>query len=74
MKYGIFVCTRCKKAKVVDLSCKKTKCHRCGKILKLEKLKILYETDSENKVRQALGLFNAEMDGRLEEFKVIMKK
>jgi len=74
MKYGIFVCTRCKKAKVVDLSCKTSKCHRCGKILKLEKLKIWYETDSENKVRQALGLFNAEMDGRLEEFKGIMKK
>ena len=74
MKFGIVVCPRCKKAKVVDLSCKTAKCHRCGKVLKLEKLRILYETDSEHKVRQALGLVNAEMDGRLEEFKGIMKK
>jgi transposase-like protein len=74
MKFGIVVCPRCKKAKVVDLFCKTTKCHRCGKVLKLEKLKILYETDSEHKVRQALGLVNAEMDGRLEEFKGILRK
>jgi len=74
MKFGIIVCPRCKKAKVVDLSCKTTKCHRCDKVLKLKKLKILYETDSEHKVRQALGLVNAEMDGRLEEFKGIMTK
>ena len=74
MKFGIVVCPKCKKAKVVDLSCKTTKCYRCGKVLKLEKLKILYETDSEDKVRQALGLVNAEMDGKFEEFKEIMKK
>jgi PHP family Zn ribbon phosphoesterase len=74
MKFGIVVCSRCKKAKVVDLSRETTKCHRCGKVLRLEKLRILYETDSEHKVRQALGLVNAEMDGKLEEFKGIMRK
>jgi len=74
MNFGIVFCPRCKKAKVVDLSFKTTKCHRCGKVLKLEKLKILYETDSEHKVRQALGLVNAKMDGRFEEFKVLMSK
>ena len=74
MKFGIVVCPRCKKAKVVDLSCDTTKCHRCGKVLNLEKIKIWYKTDSEHKVRQALGLVNAELDGRFEEFKEIMKK
>jgi transposase-like protein len=73
MKFGIVVCPRCKKAKVVDLSCKTTKCHRCGKVLRLEHLKILYKSNSDQKIRQAWGLVNAEMDGRLEDFKELMK-
>jgi transposase-like protein len=72
MKFGIVVCPRCKKAKVVDLSCKTTKCHRCGKVLRLEHLRILHKSNSDQKIRQALGLVNAEIDGRLEEFKELM--
>lgn len=74
MRFGIVVCPKCKKAKAVELSCKTTKCLRCGRILKLDKLKIMYETDSEQKLRQALGLINAEMDGKLEEFKELIEK
>ena len=74
MKFGIVVCPRCKKTKVVNLAVRTAKCHRCGKVLKLEKLRIIYETDSEHKVRQTLGLINAKMDGRLEEFKEMMRK
>ena len=73
MKFGIVVCPRCKKAKVVDLSCKTTKCHRCGKVLRLEHLRILHKSNSDQKIRQALGLVNAEMDGRFEEFKELME-
>jgi len=73
MKFGIVVCPRCKKAKVVDLSCKTTKCHRCGKVLSLEHLRILHKSNSDQKIRRALGLVNAEMDGRFEEFKELMK-
>jgi len=71
MRFGIVACPKCKKAKGVNLSCKTTRCIRCGKLLMLEKLRILYETDSEQKLRQTLGLINAEMDGRLEEFKEV---
>jgi len=73
MKFGIVGCPKCRKTKVVDLSCKTTRCPRCGTVLTLEKLKILYKTDSEQKARQALGLVNAKMDGKLEEFKEVMK-
>ena len=73
MKFGIVVCPRCKKAKVVDLSCKTTKCHRCGKVLSLEHLRILHKSNSDQKIRRALGLVNAEMDGRFEEFKELMR-
>ena len=73
MRFGIVVCPKCKKAKGVNLSCKTTRCIRCGKLLMLEKLRILYKTDSEQKLRQTLGLINAEMDGRLEKFKELQR-
>ena len=73
MQYGIIACPKCRKTKGVDISCRTTRCPRCGRVLKLEKLKILYRTDSEQKLRHALGLINAEMEGRLEEFQKLIK-
>jgi hypothetical protein len=73
MKFGVIVCPRCKRAKGVDLSCRTTKCSRCGRILKLEVLKIFYRTDSSEKLRQAIGFVNAELDGKLEEFRETLK-
>jgi hypothetical protein len=73
MRFGIVVCPKCKKAKGINLSCKTTRCIGCGKLLMLEKLRILHKTDSEQKLRQTLGLINAEMNGRLEEFKELQK-
>jgi len=69
MKFGIIVCPKCKKAKGVILSYKTTKCNRCGKVLNLGKIKILYKTNSEQKLRHSLGLINAELDGQLDHFK-----
>ena len=69
MKFGIIVCPKCKKTKAIELIHKTTKCNRCGKLLAIEKLKIFCKTNSEQKLRQAIGLINAEMDGKLEEFK-----
>ena len=74
MRFGVIVCPGCKKAKGVNLSSKTTKCIRCGKTLNLEKLKILYETTSRQKLQNALGIINADMDGRLEDFKKVMEK
>lgn len=73
MKFGVVVCPHCKKVKGVDLSCKTTKCPRCGKVLRLENLKIFYKTDSMEKLQQAIGLVNAELDGKLKEFKEILQ-
>ena len=60
MRYGIVVCSKCKNARIVDLSYKTTKCVKCGYLLKLEKFKIFYESDSQVRLREILGLFNAE--------------
>lgn len=73
MKFGVVVCPNCKKVKGVELSCKTTKCPRCGKVLRLENLKIFYKTDSQEELQQAIGLMNADLDGRLDEFKKIIQ-
>jgi transposase-like protein len=62
MKFGVIVCPQCKQVKGIELSSKTTKCIRCGKTLQLKKLQIFYETDSQEKLRQAIGLLNAELD------------
>ena len=73
MIYGVIVCPKCKKVKGVDLSKKTTKCHGCGKILTIDKLKIFYKTTSQEKLQRAIGLMNAKFDGRLNEFKEILQ-
>ena len=73
MKFGVIVCPNCKKVKGVELSCKTTKCPRCGKVLRLENLKIFYKTDSQEELQQAIGLMNADLDGRRDEFKKIIQ-
>ena len=69
MRFGIIVCPKCKKSKAVDLSNKTTKCVRCNKNLKLKEMKILFETDSQRELRKVIGLVNAEIDGRIDDFK-----
>lgn len=73
MKFGVIVCPKCKQVKGVDLANKTTKCPRCGKVSRLSKLKILYETDSRAKLQQAIGLKNAELDGKYNEFKELIQ-
>ena len=73
MKFGIIVCPNCKKVKGVDLSCETTKCPQCSKVLRLKNLKIFYKTNSMEKLQQAIGLVNAELDGKLKEFKEILQ-
>ena len=68
MRVGVIVCPHCKQAKGVNLASKTTKCPRCGKTLTLKKLKIFYETDSQEKLRKAIGLINAEQNGKYTEF------
>ena len=73
MRLGVIVCPQCKQVRGVDLSSKTKKCAGCGKTLSLEKLKIFYETDSQEKLRQAIGLLNAELDRKSITFKKLLR-
>jgi len=72
MRLGVIVCPQCKQVKGVNLSSKTTKCVGCGKTLTMEKLKIYYQTDSQEKLRQAIGLLNAELDRKNVAFKKLL--
>jgi len=74
MRFGVVVCPSCRRVKGVRLSCKTTRCPGCSRVFRLKDLRIVYETDSEQKLRQAIGLVNADIDGKLGEFKVLIKK
>lgn len=69
MKFGVVVCPRCKKALGIDLSCKTTTCPRCGKRFKHKDLRVFYRTSSEQELQQAIGQINAQLDGKLAEFR-----
>jgi hypothetical protein len=74
MKYGVVVCSKCKTPKGVVLSSKTTRCNRCNKNLIIQKVKVLYKTNSESELRNAIGFINAEKDGNLEKFKKTFAK
>jgi Zn ribbon nucleic-acid-binding protein len=62
MRFGVIVCPQCNQVKGMDLSAKTTKCIRCGKTLQMKKLKIFYETESQEQLRKAIGLLNAKLE------------
>jgi len=59
MKYGVIVCSKCKMAKGVILSNKTTKCNRCGKVIKLDKVRILFKTNTINELKNYIGKTNS---------------
>jgi len=74
MKYGIVVCSKCKRAKGFLLNNKTTRCIVCGKVLNIKKLKIMFKTDSRVKMRNAIGIINADIDGNSEIFQKFIAK
>ncbi len=70
--FGVIVCPQCNHVKSVNLSSMTTKCIRCGKTLQIKKLKIFYETESQEKLRKAIGLLNAEFQKKNDVFKKVL--
>ena len=66
MRFGIIVCSKCKKAKGVSLDNKTTKCFYCGRAINLSKVKILYKTESREELQNKLGKLNAELFSKKE--------
>ena len=74
MRFGVIVCPQCKQVKGVNLASKTTKCIHCGKTLQIGKLKICYETESQEKLRKAIGLLSTDLVGNRETFRNLLYK
>jgi len=72
MRYGVIVCPQCNQVKGVDLNSRTTRCFHCGKTLQMKKLKIFYETESQEKLHEAVGLMNAELEGKRSTFATLL--
>ena len=66
MRFGVIVCTNCKKVKAVDLSFQTTKCIKCNKVINLKNVKILYKSNSQEQIREAIGKINVKLMGKLD--------
>jgi len=60
-KYGIIGCTACRQVKGVNLHNVTTKCPHCGKTLKIEEQRILYETSNEQELQKMVGRINEQI-------------
>jgi hypothetical protein len=58
MKYGVIICPKCHQVKGVLLSTKTTKCIKCNKIIELKKVKIIFETNLQHELTEAIGQIN----------------
>ena len=74
MKYGVVVCPKCRKPKAVILSFKTSKCINCNSVIHLEKVNIIYKSNSGSEVRSVIGLINAENNGKYYDLKKMICK
>ena len=72
MRYGVIVCPQCNQVKGVDLNSRTTRCFHCGKTLQMKKLKIFYETESQEQLQKAIGFFNAKFEKKYDIFKKLL--
>ncbi len=65
--YGVVVCSRCRKARAVDLRSKTSRC-QCGNTLKLKETKKFFKSSDQREVASAVARMNAELEGGIEEW------
>ena len=53
--YGLVICARCRKARVVDKSSKSSSCPYCGNTEKTDKMVFIFECRDQETAREALG-------------------
>lgn len=69
--YGVVVCSRCRKARAVDLRSKTARC-QCGNQIKLKEAKKFFESSDQREVASAVGRLNAEIGGGTKEWEKLV--
>ena len=60
--YGVVVCSRCEKARAVNLSQKTSTCE-CGSRIPIQRSKPYFKSDSQSEVAEAVRQMNARLSG-----------
>ncbi|UCD92854.1 MAG: DUF1922 domain-containing protein [Methanobacteriota archaeon] len=71
--FGVVVCSRCKRARGVDLRSKTARC-QCGNQIQLKEAKKFFESNDQREIASAVGKLNAELAGGTEEWEKISGK
>jgi hypothetical protein len=69
--YGVVVCSRCRKARAVDLRTNTARC-QCGNQIDLKEAKKFFESFDQREVASAVGRLNAEISGGIEEWEELV--
>ena len=54
-RFGLFICSTCGRARVVDKETKSSSCPYCGNTEKTDKMVFIYECNDQETAREALG-------------------
>ncbi len=73
MKFGVVVCPNCNRAVGINLNVKSTKCRRCNQGLNPKSRKVLFETNSERELAQAVGQANLKIQNGADEYQDLLK-
>jgi hypothetical protein len=63
MSYGVVICPVCRRAKGADLARATTKCLECGKVMKLDSVKIWASTDYAEELPELVGQVHTQAQG-----------
>ena len=66
MAYVVIVCSRCRLARGAPETAKTATCPRCGRKLRVPKLRKYYRSESLDQLREAIGQLNARLKGGLD--------
>lgn len=73
MKFGVVVCPNCNRAVGINQNVKSTKCRRCNHSFNPKSRKVLYETNSERELAQAVGQANLKIQNGADEYLDLLK-
>lgn len=62
MRYAVIICPKCGKARGVEAGKKTTTCH-CGRVIKVARMKFLFETESPSELAKAVAEANEQLGG-----------
>jgi hypothetical protein len=66
--FGVVICSRCNRARGVDLSVKTSKCPGCGLHSEVDRMRVYFQTDNELELAEAVRRVGTRMQHSIEDY------